>query len=87
MGSWNKQGIHAFHWLSPCQLPSQGTKAPPADCLVKVSLYHFFFFFKEVLRVGVKSEQQLPAYTTATATAMRDPSRVCDLQLTAMLDP
>ena len=36
----------------------------------------------------VKSELQLPAYTTATA--MPDPSRVCDLhtpQLTAMLDP
>ena len=30
-------------------------------------------------RLGVKSEIQLLAYTTATATAMRDPSRVCDL--------
>uniref|UniRef100_A0A8D1M8R1 Cystathionine beta-synthase n=1 Tax=Sus scrofa TaxID=9823 RepID=A0A8D1M8R1_PIG len=31
----------------------------------------------EVPRVGVESELQLPAYTTATATS--DPSRVCDL--------
>jgi len=31
----------------------------------------------EVLRLRVKLEQQLPAYTTATATL--DPSLVCDL--------
>ena len=31
----------------------------------------------EVPKLGVKSELQLPAY--ATATAMQDPSRVCDL--------
>ena len=31
----------------------------------------------EVPRLGVQSELQLPAYTTATAT--RDPSRICDL--------
>ena len=33
----------------------------------------------EFLRLVVESELQLPAYTTATATAMQDPSRVCDL--------
>ena len=33
----------------------------------------------EVLRLGVKSELQLPAYATATATATWDPSRVCNL--------
>ena len=43
----------------------------------------FFFFLgpnlwhMEVPRLGVQSELQLPAYTTATAT--QDPSRVCDL--------
>ena len=46
----------------------------------------FFFFFAflgvhlqhmEVSRLGVESELQLPAYTTATAT--RDPSRICNL--------
>ena len=31
----------------------------------------------EVPRLGVKSELQLPAYTTATA--MQDPSRIYDL--------
>ena len=31
----------------------------------------------EVPRLGVKSELQLPVYTTATAT--QDPSQVCDL--------
>ena len=31
----------------------------------------------EVLRLGVKSEVQLPAYTTATST--QDPSLICDL--------
>ena len=47
----------------------------------------YFFFFShflgqhlrqtEVPRLGVESELQLPAYTTATAT--QDPSHVCDL--------
>ena len=54
----------------------------------------------EVPMLGVKSELQLPAYTTATAT--QDPSHICNLhhsnagselrlqptpQLTATLDP
>ena len=33
----------------------------------------------EFPRLGVKSELQLMAYTTATATAMQDLSLVCDL--------
>ena len=37
----------------------------------------FCFVFKEVPRLGIQTELQLPAYTTATA--MPDPSRVCDL--------
>ena len=37
----------------------------------------------EVPRLGVESELQLPAYTTATATL--DPSHICDLHHT--LDP
>ena len=32
----------------------------------------------EVPRLGVELELQVPAYTTATA--MRDPSRICDLR-------
>ena len=43
----------------------------------------------EVPRLGVKSELQLPAYTTATAT--QDPSRICNLHHSSwqcwMLDP
>ena len=39
----------------------------------------------EVPRLGVESELQGPAYTTATA--MWDLSQVCDLQLMAMPDP
>ena len=46
-------------------------------------LFSFFFFLglhpwhMEVPRLGVESEPQLPAYTTATAT--RDPRHICDL--------
>ena len=41
----------------------------------------------EVPKLGIKSELQLPAYTTATA--MPDPSRVCDhsLQQCRILNP
>ena len=51
-------------------------------CFLGLPLRHM-----EVLRVGVTSELQLPAYARATATL--DPSRICNLQpqLTAMLDP
>ena len=55
--------------------------------LEKDSLF-FFLFFKgphlqhmEVPRLGVKSELQLLSY--ATATAMQDPSRVCNLHHSA----
>ena len=52
------------------------------------SLFYLFFFWSfvflgphlwhmEVPRLGVESELQLPAYTTATA--MPDPNCVCDL--------
>ena len=43
----------------------------------------------EVLRLGL--ELQLPAYTIATATAMPDPSHICDLHRSSwqywVLDP
>ena len=43
----------------------------------------------EVPRLGVESELQLPAYTTATA--MQDPSSICDLHCSSwqhqMLNP
>ena len=55
------------------------------SCNNNLTLFHenFFSFVQlhlqhmGVPRVGVKSELQLPAYTTATATP--DPSHVCDL--------
>ena len=54
-------------------------------CSSKVVARVFLFLFlvfraapMEVPRLGVESELQLPAYTTATATA--DPSRVCDIR-------
>ena len=56
------------------------------DTLPRLSLFSFEFFFffflvlhlwhMEVPRLGIKSELQLQAYTTATA--MLDPSHVCD---------
>ena len=51
-----------------------------------ILFYFYFLFFSflglharhmEVPRLGVESELQLPAYTTAIAT--RDPSAICDL--------
>ena len=51
-----------------------------------IFIFYFFFAFcflglqpwhTEVPRLGVKSQLQLPAYTTATAT--QDPSQICDL--------
>ena len=41
-------------------------------CFLELHLWHM-----EVPRLGVESELQLPAYTTATA--MRDASHICDL--------
>ena len=39
----------------------------------------FFLLFLGYPQAGVKSELQLPAYTTVTATALPDLSHVCDL--------
>ena len=70
--------------------PHHGTfksdKKPKCIC-VKVSYFVFSFYGHTcsigkfpVPRLGVKSELQLPAYTTATATATQDPSHICDLR-------
>ena len=51
--------------------------------LVFVFCFFAFCFFRATCvaygssRLGVETEQQLPAYTIATAT--RDPSHICDL--------
>ena len=55
------------------------------DKSLSLSLFLFLFFFflgphlqhMEVPRLGAKSELQLPAYTTTTAT--QDPSHIFDL--------
>ena len=62
-----------------------------------LKLWDFFFFFfcflglhpqhMEVARLGVKSELQLPAYTTATATTGSEPHLWPTPQLMAPLDP
>ena len=65
-------------------------KRPPLSLIPSTEedfFFVLFFFFlvflgpypqqMEVPRLGIKSELQLPAYTTATATW--DPSRFCDL--------
>ena len=61
----------------------------PGTCylLISLAIYIYIFVFlpflgllpqhKEVPRLGVKSELQLPAYTTTTAT--QDPSHACNL--------
>ena len=55
-----------------------------------LSLLHFFLlqlhpWHMEVPRLGVESEWQVPAYTTATAT--QDPSCVFDPHHSSRLDP
>ena len=54
------------------------------DYFILFLLFFFFFFLglclyhMGILRLGVKSELHLPAYTTATATSV--PSCICDLR-------
>ena len=52
-------------------------------------IYIYIYKKKEVPRLGIKSEPQLLAYTTATATATPDPSCIYGLrpQIKAMPDP
>ena len=60
-------------------LPSQPAPFQAIEILFFLSFFSFFFFFNlrhmEVPRPGVESEPQVPAYTTATATATWHPSR------------
>ena len=83
--------------LSSCFLLSASLSPPLPHPLLRsssflTSLSFFFFFFlqlhaqhMEVPRLGVEWELQLPAYTTATA--MQDPSWVCNLHHSCILNP
>ena len=62
------------------------SKSPNLKSYIFKAQISFAFFFlglhpqhMQVLRLGLKSELQLPAIATATATATPDPSRVCNL--------
>ena len=71
--------------LPPTQpAPPPPRRLPPPQPLICFLSFFFFFFFlgphlqhMEVPRLGAKSELQLPAYTTTTAT--QDPSHIFDL--------
>ena len=73
-----------FHcWMDSTPRP---TPSPVPPLLFSSSSFFFFFFFcslgphpqyMEIPRLGVELELQLPAYTTATA--MPDPSCICNL--------
>ena len=71
--------------IEPASQCSQDTANPTAlQQELRCSLSLFFSFFlgphprhMEVPRLGVESDLQLPVYTTATA--MQDPSHICNL--------
>ena len=70
--------LHHF-WLKPLKpkLPLQWCLRSIFVCLF-VCLLGPYPWHMEVPRLGIESELQLPAYST-TATAMWDPSCICDL--------
>ena len=66
----------------PLPSPLKPVCQPPGTWSISFVFYFFFFLqphleHMEVLRLGVESELQLPAYTTAKATP--DWSHICDL--------
>ena len=80
------QCISCFWYMhtSMCTFIVVGSLFSPPPTIYYEIVSAFFFFFlwlhlqhMEVLRPEVKSELQLPAYTTATV--MPDPSHICDL--------
>ena len=70
-------------WILVCRWNISIFKQKAMGLFYSYNIFFFFFFLRphpphmEVPRPGVKSELQLPAYATATATW--DPSHVCDL--------
>ena len=76
-------GRQASLLSSPAGGTGEQNLPSPKQSSVAYYCFFFFFFFRAIpatyrgSSLGVESELQLPAYTTATA--MQDPSRVCDL--------
>ena len=81
VSSWQSRVTKSFASFS-----GEFSRGPILSSSQNISAFFFFFFVflgphprhMEDHRLGVESELQLPAYTTATAT--QDPSHVCDLQ-------
>ena len=83
----SRTGSPALFWQIPTACESDCCGQQGFLCAILLLFYFFTFLIfgflgphlwhMEVPRLGVESEVQLPAYTTAIAT--RDPSRVCDL--------
>ena len=81
---WSCPARHLGAERAPRGLSSVVPKPHPASDISFVCFFVFAFVFLgplprhlEVPRLGVQSELQMPASTTAAAT--QDPSRVCDL--------
>ena len=68
-GARNHQPVHATPWK---RKPPKWSRPPPF-----YSFSELYLRLLEVPRLGVESDQQLLAYTTATA--IRDPSHIFDL--------
>ena len=74
-----------IQWFSKCSLDQQHHHHPRTCSKCRINFFIFLFFVfrgpypqdMEVPRLGVKSDLQQPAYTTAIAT--QDLSSVCDL--------
>ena len=82
---WKGRYLHELHCESIGQVPLSSPHIPIIVFLLLLFLLLLLFCFlgpqpwhMEVPRLGVKSELQLPAYSTATAT--QDPSPICDLR-------
>ena len=79
MSNLNQMGLGVDPKVFDCE--SEYLNPPSWSCLfLSLSLLFFSLLhmqYMEIPRLGVKSELQLLAYTTASAT--QDPSYICDL--------
>ena len=73
---WWIPTIHSVPWLTAASLHCHMAFLAASLCVLS-SFLGPYLRRMEVPKLGVESKLQVPAYTTATA--MLDPSRVCDL--------